>query len=133
LGAREELIPGGEQGRAAIGEDRVILGGRYQLPWAIAAHCCAYIVCQHDLQPVLYLLSCVEALGGTAKQRGTRHIVGCLGMVGGPGEKRLAFSAHERNIDAGWDLDLGVVDPGFPWIAPALDAELPQPFGIEHD
>src|SRR4029453_9716994 len=44
LGAREELIPGGEQGRAAIGEDRVILGGRYQLPWAIAAPFCAYTV-----------------------------------------------------------------------------------------
>src|SRR4030095_1103364 len=116
LGAREELIPGGEQGRAAVDEDREILGWRYQLPWAIPAHRCAYVVCQYDLQPVLDLLPGVEALGGTAKQCGTLHVPGCLGIVGGLGEERLAFSAHERNIDAGWDLDLRGVHPGFPWI-----------------
>ena len=48
-------------------------------------------------------------------------------------EQGGALGDHQTDVDAGRDLDLGVVHPGLPGIAPALDPERPRSFGAQGD
>ena len=119
--------------RPAVDEDRVVRGGGDQLARTVAGHRRAYVVGQHDLQPVLHLLAGVQALGRAAQQRGGLCVAGRLGPLGGGGEQRLALGADQGDVDAGRDLDLGVVHPGLPRVAPALDPERPRALGVQRD
>ncbi len=133
LGAGEELVPGGEQRLPAIHVDGVVRGGGDQLARSVRAHRRPYVIGQHHLQPVLDLLAGVQALGRPAEQRGDLRRAGALRPVGGGREERLALGADQGDVDAGRDLDLGVVHPGLPRVTPALDPERPVALGLQHD
>ena len=51
----------------------------------------------------------------------------CVGPFGRAVEQRLALPCRPGDVDAGRDLDLGVVHPRLPRITPALDPEGPGP------
>ena len=130
LRAGEELVPGGEQRGPPVDEDRVVRRGGDQFARTVPAHRGAHVVGEHDLQPVLDLLRRGQALGGAAQQGGDLGVAGGLGALGRGGEQRLALGADQGDVDAGRDLDLGVVHPGLPGVAPALDPEGPGALGL---
>ena len=64
--------------RPPVDVDRVVRGGGDQLARSVAGHGVAYVVGQHDLQPVLHLLAGVQALGRAAQQGGGLGVPGRL-------------------------------------------------------
>src|SRR5215217_1089353 len=133
LRARKELIPGREQRLTTIDEDRIVRCRRDQLARSVALHCRSYVLGQYDLEPVFHLLPGVQVLGRPLQQCCGLIVPVILSVSSRAFKQRHAFSAHQGNVDAGWDLDFCGVYPGRPRIAPALNAECPQTLGLEYD
>ena len=69
LGAREELVPGREQRRRPVDEDRVVGAGGDQLAGAVRPHQLADLVRQHLVQPDLELVvPAGQQVGGLAQR-----------------------------------------------------------------
>ena len=133
LRAGKELVPGGEQralrGRRRPGSPGWARPARVDRtrPWPRGPRGPA----PHAAGP----RPAAERPGRRPRRRAGRHAgsPALPGRCGGAVEQGGALGDHQTDVDAGRDLDLGVVHPGLPGVAPALDPERPRSFGAQGD
>ena len=132
LGAREELVPAREQRALAVDEERERPLGAEQVAQRVLG--------EHLRQGVG--LGCGEAcpdgpvgvldgLDGVLDDRLLPAVE--VTLLGHPLEQQHALGEHQLDVDAGADLDAGVVQPGADDVAPRLDLEGPRALGVGGD
>src|SRR5215207_3938383 len=119
LRAREELVPGGEERLLAVDVDRIVGSRRYQLTRPVPVHGSPNLVSEDDFEPVLHLLPGIQAGGRRSELSSHLGVAVLLGPLRGGHEQLLAIDTDQGDVYPGGDLDLSVVYPGFPGIAPA--------------
>ena len=132
LGAREDLVPGAEERPLALDEQGVGRRGRHELAQRHEGGEARDLGGGRRAEAVrgggAVVAECDDALvdlGGVDAQASDR---------GGEAlEHPDALGAHEVLVDAGGDLDAGVVHPRGVGVGPALDAVGPPPLAVGDD
>ena len=137
LGAREELIPAGEQRPLAVGEEVVGPLGGEQVPQRVGGEdllqCLGLGRRQSGLDRAVRVAQCLD---GVVEHCLVRLDAGGRGSVRGrdpgrhPLEQQHALGEHQLDVHTGADLDACVVQPGADRVAPRLHLEGPRALDV---
>ena len=125
----EELVPAAEERALSVGDEPVGAVGGDQVAQRVPVE--DLVDRGGDGGGVAHG---VRAVGVVDRLHGVLEdgpLLGLLGETGGgPLQEQRTLLEHQLDVDAGGDLDLGVVPPGGDRVAPRLDLERPRAGGV---